>query len=174
MNIVEESTWEGRPLEVSWHDSTFIPPRELITQASGLCFTNDSKIVLVTTNGKTWQLAGGQPEVGETIEHAFVREVAEEACATVNHLSYLGTQEVNDPYSPTGLTTYYQVRFWARVTLDEFRSEHEMLARKCTEPLDVKTTLNWHTERIFDVMFQSAIEYEKRFIANQETSSKNK
>ena len=51
---------------------------ELIIQASGLCFTKDRKNVFVTADGKTWQLVGGYPETGETIEDTFIREAANE------------------------------------------------------------------------------------------------
>jgi 8-oxo-dGTP pyrophosphatase MutT (NUDIX family) len=162
MNIIETSTWEKRPLTVTWHEAPFIPPHELVTQVSGLCFTNDGSIVLVSCDGETWQLAGGHPEANETIEDAFIREAAEEASATVTKLAYLGAQEVNDPLSPTEVTTYFQVRFWTRVTLDEFRNTHETLARKCVEFSAVKAALNWHTTRILDAIMQTALDYEQQ------------
>jgi NADH pyrophosphatase NudC (nudix superfamily) len=161
MHIVEEINWEGRLLTVIWHDKTFIPPRELTFQASGLCFTDDSKIVLVTSDRKSWQLIGGHPEINETIENAFIREVSEEACATVVAMTYLGSQEINDLQSPTGLTVYYQARFYARIRLGEFVSKHEIVERKCIEPSEVKPMLNWHTTRILDVILQEALEHEK-------------
>jgi 8-oxo-dGTP diphosphatase len=161
--IIEESTWEERPLTVTWHESSFVPPRELITQASGLCFVGDGSVVLVTADGMTWQLVGGHPEIGETSEEAFRREAVEEACATVTHLAYLGAQEVNDPHNPTGLTTYYQSRFWARVTLGEFSGKHEMMARTCVAPTAVQATLNWRTSRVLAAILQAAFDYENRF-----------
>jgi|CXWL01.1.fsa_nt_gi ADP-ribose pyrophosphatase YjhB (NUDIX family) len=166
MNIIEEIIWEERPLKVTWRDKSFIPPLELITQASGLCFTDDSKIVLVTADRETWQLVGGHPQTNETIENAFIREVSEEACATVTEIAYLGAQEVSDPQSPTGFTVYYQARFYARVMLGEFTSKHEIIERKRVEPSAVKSILNWRTSRIFDVILQAALEYEQRFRIN--------
>jgi NADH pyrophosphatase NudC (nudix superfamily) len=141
--------------------------RALTTQASGVCFTEDGNIVLVLADGETWQLVGGHPEEGETIEAALVREVAEEACATVTALSYLGAQEVNDPHSPSGLTTYYQARYWARITLDKFRNTHEITARKCLNPSEVKTMLAWDTPRILEVILQTALTCEREFGNNQ-------
>jgi len=162
MNIVEETSWEGRPLTVTWRDKSFVPPRELTSQASGLCFTNDGKIVLVTTDKKRWQLIGGHPQTGETVEHALIREVSEEACAMVTELSYLGSQEINDPQNPTGLTTYYQARFYARIRLGEFTGKHEIIARRCIDPSEVKSILNWRTTRILEHIVQEALEHEKR------------
>jgi ADP-ribose pyrophosphatase YjhB (NUDIX family) len=167
MSEFEEATWAGRRLTVGWRDETFVPPRSLITQASGDCFTEGGNIVLVSADGETWQLVGAHPEDGETIETAFIREVAEEACATVTAYSYLGAQEVNDPQSPTGLTIYYQARYWARVTLGEFRSKHETIARKCLEPSEVRATLNWHTLGILNTILQAALTYEQNFSKNQ-------
>ncbi len=163
MSITEKINWEGRPLTVTWHDKTFVPPRELTFQASGLCFTDDGQIVLVTSNRKSWQLIGGHPETNETIENAFIREVNEEACATVVEIAYLGSQEINDPQSPTGLTVYYQSRFYARIRLGEFTSKHEIVERKCIEPSEVKSILNWRTTRILDILLQEALEHEKKF-----------
>jgi len=70
MNITEDLTWKNRRLTVTWCDAPFLPPRELITQASGLCFTDEHKIVLVSTDGETWQLVGSHPEASEAIEDA--------------------------------------------------------------------------------------------------------
>ncbi|HKE31769.1 MAG TPA: NUDIX domain-containing protein [Candidatus Angelobacter sp.] len=163
MKIIDEVTWEERPLKVTWHDKSFVPPRELTVQASGLCFTDDGKIVLVTPDRKSWQLVGGHPEINETIETAFIREVHEEACGTVTQLDYLGSQEINDPQSPTGITTYYQARFYARIQLSKFTSQYEIVERKCIEPLEVKSFLNWRTTRILDVLLQEALARDKKF-----------
>ena len=167
MNIVEEITWEDRSLKITWRDKSFIPPRELITQASGLCFTKDSKIVLVTSDRKSWQLVGGHPQKNETIENAFIREVNEEACATVTEIAYLGSQEISDPQNSTGCTLYYQARFCARIVLNEFVSKYEIVERKCIEPSEVRSLLNWRTRHIFDIMLQTALEQEKRTRFNQ-------
>lgn len=161
--IVETSTCEGRVLSVAWQDSSFCPPRELTTQASGLCFTPDGRIVVVSLDGENWQLPGGHPEPGESIEAAFVREVAEEACATVLHLSYLGVQEVHDPQPFDGLPVYYQARFWARVLLGDFRPAYEVCARNCVLPGELIALLRWRTTRILDTILQSALALETGF-----------
>src|SRR5512139_2617180 len=129
MRLVEQSTWEGRPLIVEWLSSPFTPPRDLVTQASGVCFTGDGEIVLVAGAQRAWSLPGGHPEPGETLEQALTREVREEACAGICHAVYLGVQQVNDPQSADGLTRYYQARFWARVRLEPFTPQFERLYR---------------------------------------------
>ena len=59
MRLGEQSTWEGRPLIVEWLPSPFTPPRDLVTQASGVCFTGDEEIVLVAGAGKVQARQGG-------------------------------------------------------------------------------------------------------------------
>jgi hypothetical protein len=49
------------------------PPLDETTQALGICFTGDRRIVLVTWNGEDWSLPGGTPEPGETLEQALGR-----------------------------------------------------------------------------------------------------
>jgi ADP-ribose pyrophosphatase YjhB (NUDIX family) len=161
--MIETSNWQGRVLSVTWRDSSFCPPRELTTQASGLCFTSDGRIVVVSLDGETWQLPGGHPEPGESIEAAFVREVAEEACASVLHLFYLGAQEVHDPQNMNGMPVYYQTRFWARVFLEDFRPAYEVCARKYVLPEELGAVLQWRTTRILDTILQSALALETRF-----------
>lgn len=83
MTISEPSAWEGRRLVESWTVAPARPPRALVTQASGVCFTEDGRIVLVAGPDRRWALPGGHPRPGERTEEAFVREVQEEACAVV-------------------------------------------------------------------------------------------
>ena len=163
MSITEENSWLGQRLIVTWHDTSFKPPRNLVTQASGICFTDDSRIVLVTTDGETWYLPGGHPDDNESIEEAFIREVEEEACAKVTSLAYLGAQEVDDPENPTELA-YYQTRFWARVRLDDFKGEYEMTSRKLVTPSTINTSLRWNPTRILEAIMKAALAAEQRFI----------
>ena len=166
--ITQENSWAGQRMTVTWHDASFVPPRNLVTQASGICFTDDNQVVLVTLDGKSWSLPGGHPEGDETIEDAFMREVTEEVCATVTNLVYLGAQEVNDPGNHEGLKTYYQTRFWARVQLDEFRQKQETIARKLvTPPSAINASLRWNPTQILDAIVKAALECEQRFKKNR-------
>lgn len=161
--ISEENIYEGRVLKTTWSASRTPPPRALITQASGLCFTNDGLIILIAGEEGTWSLPGGHPEPGETIEQTLVREVREEACAVVEHLAYLGAQQVDDPSAPTGLTRYYQTRFWARVHLEPFHPQFEILHRTLAPPKNFLSQLSWGHTKIAQALFAIAIEQERVF-----------
>ena len=166
--ITQENNWKGHRMIVTWHDASFVPPRNLVTQASGICFTDDNQVVLVTPDGKSWSLPGGHPEGNEAVEDAFRREVDEEACATVINLVYLGAQEVNNPENQAGLKTYYQTRFWARVQLDEFTQKQETIARKLvTPPSAINESLRWNPTQILDAIMKAALECEQRYRANK-------
>src|SRR5204863_8040818 len=97
MPISEYTTSQGRSLKVTWDDTPTLPPRELIAQVCGLCFTNDNQIVLVAGIDSNWSFPGIPPGSDETIEEALVRIVRQEGCATVLRFSYLGAQQIDDP-----------------------------------------------------------------------------
>lgn len=168
MKIVEQNEWEGRSLTVTWDDAPTLPPREQITQASGVCFVSKDKdndngddeplIVLVGSGDGRWSLPGGHPEVGETMEAAFRREVLEEACAVVEECGYLGAQRVDDLANiDTGSTPYYQTRFWARVRLLPFAPQHEMTERRLVRPDAFVATLNWNTSKTAQAILETAL-----------------
>ena len=163
MSISELSTWKGRRLTVSWIATPTRPPRRLVTQASGVCFTEDGQIVLVADPKGCWALPGGHLRPGETTEEAFVREVQEEACAVVQHLAYLGAQQVDDPEAGAGPRRTYQVRFWARVTLEPFEPRFETRDRTLVAPTTFLETLAWRTARIAEALLEAALAEEASF-----------
>jgi 8-oxo-dGTP pyrophosphatase MutT (NUDIX family) len=126
------------PMAPGWR-----PPARLVTQALGLCFTHDGRLVLVTWDGRQWTFPGGTVEPGETVAQALVREVGEEACARVVRRRYLACQHVADPLNPNGPPSYYQTRWWARVELDDWHPRYEMVDRRLVTPAQVLDTLCW-------------------------------
>jgi len=141
--IVQEATWEGRRLTARWMPPAFVPPHELTTQVYGVCFTEHRKIVLVTTGDGRWNLPGGSPEAGETLEAALEREVWEEARARVVRAQYIGCQEIEDPDANAGPKLYYQARFWARVEVYPFKALFETTDRKLVDPSEFLDSLFW-------------------------------
>ena len=154
----DDRTGRAHRYRIAWFDPPFRPPLDETTQALGICFTSDRRIVLVTWNGEHWSLPGGSPEPGETLKHTLAREVREEACARVVSSRYIGCQRVNELYDER--PAYYQTRFWARVELDEFRPEHEMTARLLVAPEDFRATLFWGAETTAGLILERGLEIE--------------
>jgi ADP-ribose pyrophosphatase YjhB (NUDIX family) len=162
MSIVERHVWMGRELLVTWRDTSFSPPCLSGNQASGICFTEDNMVVLVSNDGQTWSLPGGHTESGESTEDTLVREVNEEACAMVTNLAYLGAQEVRDLADNTGSTIHYQALFWARVRLGEFEPKYETKARRLVLPSEINDSLYQTPSGILEAIVAAALEYEQR------------
>lgn len=152
--IFDEITHQGRQVQVTWRGQPFVPPRELVTQVSGICFNEDGKIILVSKDGDSWQLVGGHPEAGETLEETFIREVSDEACAEVLAMRFLRSQEVIDPGNPEGQVIYYQVRYWAKIRLGKFIPKFEVTEICYCQPTEVKARLNWQTEKVLDELLR--------------------
>lgn len=67
---------------VSWHGPN-TPPDGQAHGAEGICVTGTGDVVVISRDGRRWELPAGRPERGETWEQTLCREVREEACATV-------------------------------------------------------------------------------------------
>ncbi|MBN2239479.1 MAG: VOC family protein [Dehalococcoidales bacterium] len=162
MNIVEEHYWDGKPSVVVWRDAGFKPPIHMVTQSSGICFTDDGYVVLVSVDGNEWSLPGGHTEKGETIEDTLIREVREEACARIVSLEYLGAQEVQEKAAGV-VNTHYQVRFWARVQLDEFKQNFEIKSRKLVEVSKINDVLHWNPSGILEAIVRAAVTADEKY-----------
>lgn len=161
-SIVQESIWEGRRLIVRWMPPAFVPPRELTTQVYGVCFTEHRKIVLVTTGDGRWNLPGGRPEQGESLEAALEREVWEEARARVVRSTYIGCQQVEDPDAAEGPRLYYQARYWARVEVYPFKALFETTDRQLVEPGEFLGQLFWGDVPIARTVFDCGLAVENQ------------
>ena len=87
--IDEEVVIDGLRYRVAWFDPPWSPPREQTTQALGICFTRDRRIVLITLDGEQWSLPGGTVEPGETLEQTLEREVREDDRLRENRIHHV-------------------------------------------------------------------------------------
>jgi 8-oxo-dGTP pyrophosphatase MutT (NUDIX family) len=148
----------SRPGRFTLMATGWMPPSHLVTQALGLCFTADGLVVMVTWDGRQWSFPGGTVEDGESVEQALVREVAEEACARVVRSRYLASQHVADPLNPDGRPSYYQTRWWARIDLDPWQPQDEMIGRRLVAPDQVLDVLSWRRKEIAHRLLQLALD----------------
>jgi 8-oxo-dGTP pyrophosphatase MutT (NUDIX family) len=153
----------GRPAWFTLMAPGWMPPVAEVTQTLGICFTDDRQVVLVTWDGQEWTFPGGSVESGETLEETLIREVAEEACATVTASRYLACQHIADPLNTFGATSFYQTRWWARVTLDPWQPEHEMVDRRLVPPERVLETLCWTEKEIAGRLLEQALDADSRY-----------
>jgi ADP-ribose pyrophosphatase YjhB (NUDIX family) len=115
MAISENRTWKGLPLTQIW-----LSPEEksidknFITQVSGICITEDKKILLLRNSKEgNWYLPGGTPERDETVLETLNREVFEEATVILEKSHLLGIIEnifPNNPNKDEG-ELFYQLRY---------------------------------------------------------------
>ncbi|MCZ6678332.1 MAG: NUDIX domain-containing protein [Candidatus Poribacteria bacterium] len=159
--ISHHVTATGPSAKITWMPLPFQPPRELTTQAYAICFTADGNIVLVSGDDAYWNLPGGHPAQGETLEEALAREVWEEACAEVKQCTYIGCQKIDEPNSREGLPLYYQTRFWARVELYPFRPQFETTQRRLVPPAQFLSTLAWGDAPIAKILLDNALSVEQ-------------
>jgi ADP-ribose pyrophosphatase YjhB (NUDIX family) len=174
--ITEQAEIGGHHYVVTWMPPPFRPPRELTSQAGGICFTHQGEIVLVTSDDESWGLPAGHPKAGESTEDTFVREVLEEACAQVQEFAYIGCQKVIGPSLDADWKhpLHYQARFWARVALLPFSPDFETTGRRLVPPSELLPALNWSTIRCAEAMLSAAVaEEQKRTLPSSLSAESN-
>ena len=81
-----------------------------ITQVYGVCFDTAGNVLILRTPGKSWNIPGGKPELGEAPELTLKRELEEEVDVSIAQNGMIGYFEVvsDEP-------TIYQLRYAAIV-----------------------------------------------------------
>lgn len=162
VTVQEEVVWEGRRMTVSWLPAPFLPPSDLTTQVSGICFTEHRKIVLVSGDGRRWDMPGGRPEQGESLEEALARHVWGQARARVVRGQYIGCERVEDSGHPDGPRIYYQAHCWARVEVYPFKAPSETAERQLIDTASFLSTLFWAESSVAPIILERGIAVENR------------
>jgi 8-oxo-dGTP pyrophosphatase MutT (NUDIX family) len=146
-----------------WLPAPFLPPRQLTIQSSGICFTRDHRITLVS-EGETWMLPGGAPLDDESLKEALIREIAEEACARVIDCQYIGCircKIIRADLNPD-LLLFYKARFWAKIENEKFDPRHETTSRIEIQPREFVNRLSWNAGLTAQVLLDAAMSVELR------------
>lgn len=155
-SLIHHWTFNGRTITFTWLGNVEVEPRRVYA----LAFTPDSKLLLVSggPNDPEYWLPGGGVEEGETPAAALVRELLEEAAATVHTMQPIGVQQVEDDKGKNEYHTFY----WCRITLnDEFLPQHEIAERRLVAPDDFLDTLFWgRTDPKAGILLDHALQLE--------------
>jgi 8-oxo-dGTP pyrophosphatase MutT (NUDIX family) len=130
--------YQGRTITFSWIGAADVNP----SRVYALAVTVDRRLLLVSDklDDSPFWLPGGGIESGETPVDALIRELAEEAAATILDLRRIGAQQVDDPLHGTEYHDFY----WCRVSLaEEFFPRHEVILRRLVTPDEFLDTLFW-------------------------------
>ena len=154
-----ECQWQhqGRTITFSWVGEA----DTAVSRVYALAFTTDRKLLLVGggPGDPGFWLPGGGIEDGETPEDALVRELSEEAAATIHAMERLGAQRVDDPT----IGTEYHDFYWCRVTLaDEFVPAHEVRLRRLVTSEAFLDILFWgHDDPKAPMLLERALEIDR-------------
>ena len=164
-----------RQFKSEWLPTPFLPPSGLTIQSSGLCFTPEGLITLVS-DGKGWVCPGGYPEEGEALEETLIREIAEEACDRVIDCRYIGCVRTYElpPMLEGGLPMFYQARYWVRVEHDVFDPQHEMIQRIDIPPEQFVETLRWNAKQTARRMLEDALAIERQMAHSRRDATQNR
>lgn len=84
--------------------------------------TNDKKFLLVSKDGKNWQLPGGKPLADESLDRTAIREMQEETGVAIEkiacNLKFFGYYLVIKQEDNGSTTSFLQIRFYLRVDVN--------------------------------------------------------
>lgn len=138
--------YQSENQQYSWlgsHIDKFIP----FSQVYGYCYTSDKKIVLVKDYDEDYfSLPGGTPEIGETAEEAFARELLEEAQISATTTDLMGSVLVKENFA--GLPKMHQqIRYLSFIEdIEDFvpgKNAMEIAERILVEVQDLPNYIPW-------------------------------
>ena len=151
--------WKGNKVKSTWIKTSDIGKYSPITQVYGIVFNDKGEILICRKGDGDWQIPGGHPEKGETINQTLEREMLEEADVVVTDIQILGVQKGEFPDDPNS-RPHYQVRCIAKLkellpqTPDP--DNGETWERLFIPSSEVTNYVKWNTTG--DAMFKDAIE----------------
>jgi 8-oxo-dGTP pyrophosphatase MutT (NUDIX family) len=131
----------GDKILVSWHAPN-TPPEGRPHGAEGVCVTDTGDVVVISRDGRRWELPAGRPEGDETWEQTLRREVREEACATVVRARLLGFARGEYVAGRRSGTVLVRSIWRADVALDPWDPQHEIPFRRLVAQADVAGALD--------------------------------
>lgn len=139
----------------SWHPAD-VPPDGKNHGAAGVCVTPEGHLILVTENGKDWDLPAGRPEPGEDWRQTLDREMLEETCCRVQDATLLGfARGVCIRGHEQGLVLVRSL--WrAEVVLGDWDPKFEIVGRQVLPPSDAMPMLGHWTPEILRRLFHEA------------------
>lgn len=160
-HLADERAWElfwapewpfgaaGRRYLRSWVED--LDDLDRCSRARAVCATERGDVVVVRNEFGFWEIPGGGREAGESVEENLAREVWEEARARVadaRFLTALRTVEL-DRLGGGGAGERYQAYYWARVELEPFVAEFEMVERRALPAREADELLIMPNDHVF-------------------------
>jgi ADP-ribose pyrophosphatase YjhB (NUDIX family) len=133
-------TANGGDWRVAWHPAGPAPAGQP-HGANAFCVTARGCVVLVSADGSHWGWPGGRPGRGDSWEETLRREMAEEACATVNGARLLGYVRSRCLSGPDEGLVLVRSVWRAEVTLRSWRPGHEVPFRRVVLAQDLAACL---------------------------------
>lgn len=106
--------FNGIEVKMTWIRDDNLAKYDPVTQVYAVVFNDKGDILVAreSSEGK-WQLPGGKPEKGETLEETIHRELIEEVDVKAGNIYALGAQKNEVPRNPNNKEgdLFYQLRF---------------------------------------------------------------
>lgn len=139
----------------SWHSPTEAPTGKK-DGAAGICVNKDGKVVVISTDGISWDFPAGRPEGDEDWEETLRREMLEEACAVITGARLLGfSRGRRVEGNEIGLPLVRSIWF-AQVDLLEWNPQFEIHFRKLLSPIQAIKLVLPEWERLWSRAFYEA------------------